>query len=255
MGPEYLIALQALRGAWAGIQYCCDALNGGAVEIRQAKKTIEGGVASAKAIYKEVTGIWDWVKSLLGSPAKSNGGIGAEQPTPTPIKEASIEKTAKKTKRKSEPEYLDEDAVVQQFIEDLGVWFDAYHELKAIADKAYVEIFSKDVVDQKEVLKLTQLQVELDKAYPDLMSQMTTRAPWQLGPIWSRFNEMQDKVAAKQEARRVQEKRQRAKRAADEAQRRSDQIDRNMTWFWSLTLVFYFWVLMGTVWVSANQMP
>lgn len=249
MGPEYLIALQALRGAWAGIQYCCDALNGGAVEIRQAKKTIEGGVASAKAIYKEVTGIWDWIKGLLG---------GKPEPKPKPIPAstpATVDAPKAKTKRKSEPEYLDEDAVVQQFIEDLGTWFDAYHELKAIADKAYIEIFSKDVVDQKEVLKLTQLQVELDKAYPDLMSQMTTRAPWQLGPIWSRFNEMQDKVAAKQEARRVQEKRQRAKRAADEAQRRSDQIDRNMTWFWSLALVFYFWVLMGTVWVSANQMP
>ena len=249
MGPEYLIALQALRGAWTGIQYCCDALNGGAVEIRQAKKTIEGGVASAKAIYKEVTGIWDWVKGLLG---------GKPEPKPEPIPAstpATVDAPKAKTKRKSEPEYLDEDAVVQQFIEDLGTWFDAYHELKAIADKAYVEIFSKDVVDQKEVLKLTQLQVELDKAYPDLMSQMTTRAPWQLGPIWSRFNEMQDKVAAKQEARRIQEKRQRAKRAAEEAQRRSDQIDRNMTWFWAITLVSYFWVLMGTVWISANQMP
>lgn len=250
MGPEYLIALQALRGAWAGIQYCCDALNGGAVEIRQAKKTIEGGVASAKAIYKEVTGIWDWLKQLF----VGAGPARVEDWRPDVAPAESTKPEPKKTKRKSEPEYLDEDAVVQQFIEDLGTWFDAYHELKAIADKAYVEIFSKDVVDQKEVLKLTQLQVELDKAYPDLMSQMTTRAPWQLGPIWSRFNEMQDKVAAKQEARRVQEKRQRAKRAAEEAQRRSDEIDRNMTWFWSLLTVFYFWVLMGMVWVSANQM-
>ena len=253
MGPEYLIALQALRGAWAGIQYCCDALNGGAVEIRQAKKTIEGGVASAKAIYKEVSGLWDWILNLFGAaPARtveSKPSAGISSST-----SATVDAPKAKTKRKSEPEYLDEDAVVQQFIEDLGTWFDAYHELKAIADKAYVEIFSKDVVDQKEVLKLTQLQVELDKAYPDLMSQMTSRAPWQLGPIWSRFNEMQDKVAAKQEARRVQEKRQRAKRAADEAQRRSDRIDRNMTWFWSLMTVFYFWVLMGTVWISANQM-
>lgn len=254
MGPEYLIALQALRGAWAGIQYCCDALNGGAVEIRQAKKTIEGGVASAKAIYKEVSGLWDWILNLFGAaPARTVESKPSADISPS--SPATVEAPKAKTKRKSEPEYLDEDAVVQQFIEDLGTWFDAYHELKAIADKAYVEIFSKDVVDQKEVLKLTQLQVELDKAYPDLMSQMTTRAPWQLGPIWSRFNEMQDKVAAKQEARRAQEKRQRAKRAADEAQRRNDQIDRNMTWFWAITLVGYFWVLMGAVWISANQTP
>lgn len=252
MGPEYLIALQALRGAWAGIQYCCDALNGGAVEIRQAKKTIEGGVASAKAIYKEVTGIWDWIKGLFGDKPKATQDAEVKTLEQKPAQVVDTPKA--KTKRKAEPEYLNEDAVVQQFIEDLGTWFDAYHELKTIADKAYVEIFSKDVVDQKEVLKLTQLQVELDKAYPDLMSQMTSRAPWQLGPIWSKFNEMQDKVVAKQEARRVQEKRQRAKRAAEEAQRRSDEIDRNMTWFWSLLTVFYFWVLMGMVWVSANQM-
>lgn len=253
MGPEYLIALQALRGAWAGIQYCCDALNGGAVEIKQAKKTIEGGVASAKAIYKEVTGIWDWFKGLLGG--KPSASPNAEVKTIEQKPAIADEAPKSKAKQKAEPQYLDEDAVVQQFIEDLGTWFDAYHELKSIADKAYIEIFSKDVVDQKEVLKLTQLQVELDKAYPDLMSQMTTRAPWQLGPIWSRFNEMQDKVAAKQEARRAQEKRQMAKRAAAEAQRRSDEIDRNMTWFWAITLVSYFWVLMGMVWISANQMP
>lgn len=249
MGPEYLIALQALRGAWAGIQYCCDALNGGAVEIRQAKKTIEGGVASAKAIYKEVTGIWDWVKGLLG---------GKSEPKPEPVSSsapATAEAPKAKTKRKNEPVYLDEDAVVQQFIEDLGAWFDAYHELKAIADKAYIEIFSKDIVDQKDVLKLTQLQAELDKAYPDLMSQMTSKAPPQLGPIWSRFNEMQDKVAAKQEARRVQEKRQKARNDAIAAQRRSDQIDRNMTWFWAIVTVVYFWILMGTVWVSTRTTP
>lgn len=247
MGPEYLIALQALRGAWAGIQYCCDALNGGAVEIRQAKKTIEGGVASAKAIYKEVTGLWDWVLNLFGAaPAR------AVQPKPSAdtssSSPATVDAPKAKTKRKAEPEYLDEDAVVQQFIEDLGTWFDAYHELKALADKAYVEIFSKDVVDQKEVLKLTQLQVELDKAYPDLMSQMTSRAPWQLGPIWSRFNEMQDKVAAKQEARRAQEKRQKARRDAAIAKARDERIDRNMFVFWTLLFLFYFWLLIGVVW-------
>jgi hypothetical protein len=50
----------------------------------------------------------------------------------------------------------------------------------------------------------------------------------------------------------MKQKREKAKRDADAAQKRSDDIDRNMTWFWSLMTVFYFWTLMGTVWVSAN---
>jgi hypothetical protein len=64
---------------------------------------------------------------------------------------------------------------------------------------------------------------------------------------------MQDKVKVGQAARQMKQKREKAKRDAEAAQKRSDDIDRNMTWFWSLMTVFYFWTLMGTVWVSANQ--
>jgi biopolymer transport protein ExbB/TolQ len=71
-----------------------------------------------------------------------------------------------------------------------------------------------------------------------------------LGPIWTQFKEMQDKVKVGQAARQMKQKRERAQKVAAAAQRRSDQIDRNMTWFWSIILVSYFWVLMGTVWLS-----
>jgi len=239
VGPEIMLALQAMRAAYSGIQYCCDCLREGTVEIQKAKKTIEGGVADARKIYAEVTGIWGWLKSLLSGP-KDNG-----TPATTPVAAP-----AKKPVAKEIAHIPDENEIVQQFIGHVGEWFDNYHTLKTFAEKRYDEVFSKDVIDQKEVLELTQLQVELDAAYPALMTQMTTNAPWQLGPIWSQFKEMQDKVKAGQAARQMRQKRERALNEARAAQKRSDQIDRNMTWFWSIMLVSYFWVLMGTVWLS-----
>lgn len=239
MGPEIMLALQAMRAAYSGIQYCCDCLREGSVEIQKVKKTVEGGVADARKIYSEVTGIWGWLKSLLSGP-KDN-----KPPATTPV--------AAPTKKPVEKEIAhipDENEIVQQFIGHVGEWFDNYHTLKTFAEKRYDEVFSKDVIDQKEVLELTQLQVELDAAYPALMTQMTTNAPWQIGPIWSQFKEMQDKVKAGQAARQMKQKRERALNEARAAQKRSDQIDRNMTWFWSIMLVSYFWVLMGTVWLS-----
>jgi hypothetical protein len=252
VGPEIMLALQAMRAAYSGIQYCCDCLREGSVEIQRVKKTVEGGVADAKKIYSEVTGLWGWFKNLLAGPKR------AEPAAPAAATAAEPAATAPAKKSKKKDEYVDhiptQDEVVQQFIGHVGDWFDNYSTLKAFAEKRYAEVFGKDDIDQKEVLELTQLQVELDSSYPALMTLMTTNAPWQLGPIWSQFKEMQDKVKVGQAARQLKQKREKAKREAEAAQRRSDQIDRNMTWFWSLMLVFYFWILMGTVWLNTTTM-
>jgi hypothetical protein len=236
-----MLALQAMRAAYSGIQYCCDCLREGTVEIQKVKKTVEGGVADAKKIYAEVTGLWGWVKSLLGAPAKPSGSPSAQQATAT-----------QKSVAKEVDHIPTQDEVVQQFIGHVGEWFDSYHTLKTFTEKRYAEVFGKDVIDQKEVLELTQLQVEVDAAYPALMTLMTTNAPWQIGPIWTQFKEMQDKVKAGQAARKMRQQRERAAAQAKAAQRRSDRIDRNMVWFWSVMLVWYFWVLMGVVWLNTK---
>jgi hypothetical protein len=240
-----MLALQAMRAAYSGIQYCCDCLREGSVEIQKVKKTVEGGVIDAKKIYAEVTGIWGWIKSLLGAPVQPARGT---QPEPA----AAATSTAKKPVAKEEYHIPTQDEVVQQFIGHVGEWFDSYHTLKTFTEKRYIEVFGKDDIDQKEVLELTQLQVEVDAAYPALMTLMTTNAPWQIGPIWSQFKEMQDKVKAGQAARKMRQQREKALNNARAAQRRSDQIDRNMVWFWSIMLVWYFWVLMGVVWLNTK---
>jgi hypothetical protein len=243
VGPEIMLALQAMRAAYSGIQYCCDCLREGSVEIQRVKKTVEGGVADVKKIYSEVTGLWGWIKGLL-----RHKPVSDTKSAPTPTAQKSVAKEV----------YIDhiptQDEVVQQFIGHVGEWFDNYHTLKTFTEKRYAEVFSKDVIDQKEVLELTQLQVEVDAAYPALMTLMTTNAPWQIGPIWTQFKEMQDKVKAGQAARQMKQRREKALNDARAAQHRSDRIDRNLTWFWSVVLVIYFWILMGAVWLNTKTM-
>lgn len=233
-----MLALQAMRAAYSGIQYCCDCLREGSVEIQRVKKTVEGGVADAKKIYSEVTGLWGWVKGLLSRPT-DNG---------TP---ASTPSTAITPKPADKEVYVDhvptQDEVVQQFIGHVGEWFDNYHTLKTFTEKRYAEVFSKDVIDQKEVLELTQLQVEVDAAYPALMTLMTSNAPWQLGPIWTQFKEMQDKVKVGQAARQMKQRREKALNDARAAQRRSDRIDSNVAIVFMLGTVAYFWLLIGLI--------
>ena len=235
-----------MRGAWAGIQFCCDCLREGSVEIQRVKKTVEGGVTDAKKIYAEVTGIWGWLKGLFGEKPKAAAHVEVK----------TIEQKSASKKSSNKDEYVDhiptQDEIVQQFIGHVGEWFDNYHTLKTYTEKRYAEVFGKDEIDQKEVLELTQLQVEVDSAYPALMSLMTTNAPWQLGPIWSQFKEMQDKVKVGQAARQMKQKREKAMRDARAAQKRSDEIDRNMTLFWAFVTIFYFWTLMGAVWLNTK---
>lgn len=246
MGPEFLLALQAMRGAYAGIQYCCECLREGSVEIQRVKKTVEGGVSDAKKIYAEVTGIWGWLQGLFGKPVTQI----STQNQQNPVLEAEQKPVKSKKSNKKDDGYVDhiptQDEVVQQFLDNLGVWFDKYHFLKDLAERRYAEIFSKDVIDNKDVLELTQLQAELDVSYPNL-STLMAGAPWQLGPIWTQFKEMQDKVKAGQAARRMKAEREKANREARIAKERDDRIDRNVVIFFTLFGVAYFWLLIGII--------
>lgn len=241
-----MLALQAMRAAYSGIQYCCDCLREGSVEIQRVKKTVEGGVADAKKIYSEVTGIWSWLRNLFGAPsarADAPKPLADTAPTATPDK-------AKSKKKKRDDGYVDhiptQDEIVQQFIGHMGEWFDNYSTLKAFAEKRYAEVFGKDEINSKEVLELTQLQAELDSAYPTLRTLMGG-APWQLGPIWSQFTEMQDKVRVGQAARQMKAKREKAWREARAEKLRHDRIDRNVTVFFTAMLIAYFWLLLGII--------
>ena len=74
MDPISLLLMA--QSAVGAIRAGCQMLSEGKAEIKKFKKQIEGGVADAKAIFKEVTGIWGWLTGLFG---------GKSNPKPTPI--------------------------------------------------------------------------------------------------------------------------------------------------------------------------
>jgi hypothetical protein len=66
------LAIKAMQGAFNGIQYCCEALSDGKVQVQKIKKAAE----DAQAIVKEVKGIWSIVRGLFAKTAPK-----VEQPT------------------------------------------------------------------------------------------------------------------------------------------------------------------------------
>ena len=84
------------QSAVGAIRAGCQMLSEGRAEIGKFKKQVEGGVADVKAIYGEVTGLWGWVKSLLGAPAKPTASVVTQQAP------AEVKPVAKKAKQEQE---------------------------------------------------------------------------------------------------------------------------------------------------------
>jgi len=71
--------LMAAQAAVAAVRKGCEMLSEGKAEISKLKSTVEKGIGDAKAIYKEVTGLWSWLLGLFGkAPPKKTVAI-AEQ--------------------------------------------------------------------------------------------------------------------------------------------------------------------------------
>jgi hypothetical protein len=86
------------QSAVGAIRAGCQMLSEGKAEIGKFKKQVEGGIADAKAIYKEVTGFWSWLTGLFGPPRavqKINVPSEAIEKKPEPV--------AKKTNKQQEP--------------------------------------------------------------------------------------------------------------------------------------------------------
>jgi len=119
------------QSAVAAIRTGCNMLAEGKAEIDKFKKTVEKGVGDAKAIYKEVTGIWSWLQSLFTiKQAKPRELV-------LPVVDKEVTKIAAKTsKQRKEPEieltYEEFQArQVHEICENLKVYFEAIRALKA----------------------------------------------------------------------------------------------------------------------------
>jgi hypothetical protein len=197
------------QSAVGAIRAGCQMLSEGKAEIGKFKKQVEGGIADAKAIYKEVTGIWGWLKGLLGTPSKPAASV-------SPVIQAEAKPT-KKTKREPEPELSYEEfqaRAVHEICENLKIYFEAMRHLKAHCRELDELALTTDKVADSAIDRI-EIQWQMNQLSAQLKQAMIYGTPESLGlgSMYKEFLAKYDEILEEQEvARELKAKRERDNR-------------------------------------------
>lgn len=226
-----ITAIAALRAAYSGIQYCCQALGDGKVEVQRVKKALD----DAKTIVADVRGIWGTIRGFFsGAQKQKDAPQGDLSRAAAPQKEVYVDHVP------------DEDEIKQQFIKHLGDFFKNHRALVEYTEKRYEEVFNSPDPDQTQILELTTLQAEVDGAYMQLSEMMRVRAPKQLGPLWTRFNLMNQKVSDERAARKERERIKRQQDSWLQEQEHQDKVELGVGLLLTIILLAELWA----VWIK-----
>lgn len=201
------------QSAVGAIRAGCQMLSEGKAEIGKFKKQVEGGIADAKAIYKEVTGIWGWITSLFGAP---------KQHTPSPVAKPTVvaepaKPSTKKSKAEPEPELSYEEfqaRAVHEICENLKVYFEAMRHLKAHCRELDELALTTDKVADSAIDRI-EIQWQMDQLSSQLKQAMIYGTPESLGlgSMYKEFLVKYDDILEEQEvARELKAKRERDNR-------------------------------------------
>jgi len=228
-------AMLMLSSALKGIRSCCEMLSEGKAEIQRIKK----GVEDAKAIVKDVSGFFGWLKGLFG-------GSHDE-----PVK---VEAKPVKAKKDEYVDYIpDEDAVIDQFIRHVGDFFKAQAYLVAYKEDLERKVFSSSHGDNNiGALELISIETKLVKCGAELRELMN-EAPAQLGPLYSRYKAMYSKILDEQKKARERDRRNEKQRRVDKIKTENDRVDRCVPHWVTLGLIIIFWVFVWLISQSTMQ--
>jgi len=214
----------AAQATVAAIRKGCEMLSEGKQEISRLKSTVEKGIGDAKAIYSEVTGLWGWIKGLLGAGkpvAKAPAVEIKNEPKPEAKPVAQ-----KANRRAAEPELSYEEyqtQAIHQVCEQLKTFFeirrkltDHCHELEEISK-------TTDTVEDSAIDRV-QIELQLENMTVQIREAMVY-APMELRNIYSRFLAMYDQILEEQEFDRQVKKKQERDEAARKWQQRDKRID------------------------------
>jgi hypothetical protein len=187
------------QSAVGAIRAGCQMLSEGKAEIGKFKKQVEGGVADAKAIYKEITGIWGWLQSLFGR---------KPDPKPTPVLPSTPAVVdAPKAKRKQpEPELSYEEfqaRAVHEICENLKVYFEAMRHLKAHCRELEEEALTTEKVADSAIDRI-EIQWQMRELASQLKQAMIYGTPKELGlgSMYEEFLVTYDEIVEAQEVAR-----------------------------------------------------
>jgi hypothetical protein len=153
-------------------------LSEGKAEISKFKKQVEGGVADAKAIFNEVTGLWGWIRGLFG--------VQKPKQTTQPVlqsPDAPQAKPVKKTKKEPEPELSYEEfqaRAVHEICEQLKVYFEAMRQLKIhCRELEEIALTTEKVADS--AIDRIEMQWQMKQLSDQLKQAMIYGTPRELG--------------------------------------------------------------------------
>ena len=233
--------LMAAQAAVAAVRKGCEMLSEGKAEIGKLKKTVEQGIGDAKAIYKEVTGLWSWLLGLFGKAPKR-----PEAPKPAPVAAvAASEVTAKKAKPAKEPELSYEEyqtQAIHQVCEQLKVFFEIRRNLRAHCLELE-EVSKTTTTIEDSAIDRVEIELQLENMTVQIREAMVY-APKELRDIYSRFLEMYDLILEEQEfARQLKRKNERDAKWQRELLR-NHRVDRAVVTVLVLLLVLWMWAFM-----------
>lgn len=241
LGPELFLAINAMRAAYSGIQYCCEALSEGTVQVQKIKKAAE----NAQQIVKDAKSVWSILKGLFG------GKPAASPPAPTPATVAPAEPGAKK-KPKPKDEYIThiptEDEIVQQFIGHVAEFYRTHAAITDGVEKGLAAEYARDKPDPHAILQLSAYKHELDQSYMKLSGMMRgAHVPKQLGPLWDNFHAIYGQVSDEQQARKERERIKRNNDSWLQKQTHDFLVDRFLAAALVLGLTLWAWALMWSL--------
>lgn len=233
--------LMAAQAAVAAVRKGCEMLSEGKAEINKLKSTVEKGIGDAKAIYKEVVGIWGWIQSLFGAAPKP---VERAVVQPKQVNDINVADTTKSSKKKqaelSYEEYQTQ--AIHQVCEQLKVFFEIRRNLRAHCLELEevsktTEKIEDSAIDRVEIeLQLENMTVQVREAM--------VYAPKELRDIYSRFLEMYDLILEEQEFdRQLKRKRERDAKWQRELLR-NHRVDRAVVTATVLVMVLWMWGFM-----------
>jgi hypothetical protein len=199
------------QSAVSAIRAGCQMLSEGKAEIGKFKKQVEGGVADAKAIFKEVTGIWGWITGLFKF---TKPEVKFTKPDVTLIDEGNTPKLKSKAKREPEPELSYEEfqaRSVHEICENLKVYFEAIRHLKAHCRELEEEALTTEKVADSAIDRI-EMEWQMKELNKQLKQAMIYGTPQDLGlgDMYKTFLLKYDEILEEQEvARELKRKKER----------------------------------------------
>lgn len=226
----------------AAIRKGCEMLSEGKAEISKLKKTVEQGIGDAKAIYKEVTGIWGWLKGLFGNkPTAPISPVKTAEPAP-----AAAEPRPKAKKAAPEPELSYEEyqtRAIHQVCEQLKTFFEIQRKLKEHCLELEEKSKTTDTIEDSAIDRV-QIELQLENMGVQIREAMVY-APKELRDIYSRFLKMYEQIIEEQAFDRELKRKQERDRKWQRELLRNHRIDRALVgaivvlailWMWALLL-------------------